>query len=264
MNSADRGAITNAIWLCGNCHKLVDDDPNRHPAGLLFEWQRAHENNISKRLGKASAEIRRNYEQRHLEEFGRISYLAERIVLEKGNLWEYRLTSEILRTELNPILQRWDALKRGLYVKPSLRISKEEFLHWCQLKMSEIQAICSAFDELINKEFSRAWGAPGVPGNDLEIVRTARLFSEMCQSVLNWEEAVRFIAVAEAHEELKNLLIGTAGRIVDEAAKFPKFISEILADNPTTGTYKLHLVIALPEDWNSKVDAALSKVRGSL
>lgn len=84
MTSAERSAITNAIWLCSNCHKLVDDDPLRYPAGLMFEWQRAHESRIAEQVGKAAAEIRHRYERRHLEEFGRLSYLAERIILEKG------------------------------------------------------------------------------------------------------------------------------------------------------------------------------------
>lgn len=37
MASVDRGAIANAVWLCGNCHKLVDDNPGKYPAGLLFK-----------------------------------------------------------------------------------------------------------------------------------------------------------------------------------------------------------------------------------
>lgn len=96
MLSADRGAITNAIWLCGNCHKLIDDDPDRYPAGLLFEWVKEHERKIGELVGKAGAELRSRYERRHLEKFGRLSYLSERIITEKADLWRYRLTAEVL------------------------------------------------------------------------------------------------------------------------------------------------------------------------
>jgi hypothetical protein len=58
MNSVDRSAITNAIWLCSICHKRIDDDPDRYPAGLLFEWQRSHGQRIAELLGKPSAIIR--------------------------------------------------------------------------------------------------------------------------------------------------------------------------------------------------------------
>jgi hypothetical protein len=106
MASVDRSAITNAIWLCGNCHKLVDDDPAKYPAGLLFEWQKEHERRIAEQVGKVAAEVRQRYEKRHLEEFGRLSYLAERLIVEKGEYWEYLLTAEVLRYEIAPVIRR--------------------------------------------------------------------------------------------------------------------------------------------------------------
>ncbi|MFL6846648.1 MAG: hypothetical protein ACJ8ER_17415 [Allosphingosinicella sp.] len=117
MEAADRARITNAIWLCGNCHKMIDDDPNQYPAGLLFEWQRNHERRVLELVGKAGAEARKRYEDRHLEEFGNLTYLSERILLEKDSGWEHRLAAEVLRFETAPIMERWSALKSGLYVR---------------------------------------------------------------------------------------------------------------------------------------------------
>ncbi|SOD26232.1 hypothetical protein SAMN05518800_2311 [Variovorax sp. YR752] len=264
MASSDRSAISNAVWLCGNCHKLIDDDPLRYPAGLLFEWQRNHEQIISEQIGKAGFKLRQKYEARHLEEFGRLSYLAERLILEKDDFWEYRLTTEVLRFEMAPVLQRWSALKRGLYVKPSSKITQEEFIAWFLLRIGELTSISGAFSELINHEFARAWGEPGVPGNDMEIVATARLFSEMCQSALNWEETVRFVSVDEAFEEVRDLFIGTAGRIIEEAAKLPTFLSEIFTKDPVNGKYKLELVLSVPDGWNDEIQAALGRVRKNI
>ena len=264
MASSERSAISNAIWVCGNCHKLIDDDPLRYPAGLLYEWQRSHERSISELVGKAGVKLRQKYEARHLEEFGRLSYLAERLILEKDDFWEYRLTAEVLRFEMAPILQRWDVLKRGLYTKPNSRVSREEFISWFLLKIDEIKSISNAFSELMNGEFHRAWGAPGVAGSDSEIVATARLFSEVCQSALNWEETVRFVYVDEVFEEVRDLFIGTAGRIIDEAAKLPAFLSETLSANTIGRTYKLELVLTLSEGWSDKIEAALARVRNKL
>lgn len=259
MASVDRSAITNAIWLCGNCHKLIDDDPDQYPAGLLFEWQRSHEVRIGKMVGRAGAEIRRRYEERHLEEFGRLSYLAERIIIERPDFWEYRLTAEVLRFEMAPVLRRWSALNRGLYMKPSERIAKIEALPWIRNRISEIQNISRAFGELLNVEFDRAWGAPGVSGNDLEIVSVCRLFTEMCESAIAWEEAVRFANVDDIFRDLRNLFVGIAGGLIDEAAKVPKFLADNLGDAPTPGTYRLELVLSLPEGWGDQVESALSR-----
>lgn len=264
MSSAERSSITNAIWLCGNCHKLIDDDPEKYPAGLLFEWQRAHEQVMSEKLGKTSALIRKKYEDRHLEEFGRLSYLAERLILEKGDHWEYRLTAEVLRFEMKPVLHRWQSLNKGLYTLPSTRITEEYFSPWLRLKLKEIRAICESFVQLVNSEFPIAWGEPGVPGKDTDIVVTARLFSEMCQSALLWEESIRFAFLDEIFEEIQDLLSGTAGRIIDEAEKLPIFLSKLLSGDALEGVFKLDLILELPEGWQENIDVALDRVHAKI
>jgi hypothetical protein len=259
MTSAERSAITNAIWLCGNCHKLIDDDPLRHPAGLMFEWQRAHENRVSELVGKAAAEIRHRYEKRHLEEFGRLSYRAERIILEKGNAWEHRLTAEMLRFEMSPILQRWSALQRGLYVKPTTRIEASEFTAWLSDRMQEIGQLATAFSTLANSEFTRAWGEPGVAGSDVEIVAVCRLVAEMCSSALAWEESVRFSRVSEPFSEVHRLLSGAAADFIEQAKKIPEFLSAVIEQSPAGGAYELQLVLGLPDNFAENINMATER-----
>jgi hypothetical protein len=43
MSAEDRSAITNGIWLCQTCAKLVDSDTARFPEELLIIWKRRHE-----------------------------------------------------------------------------------------------------------------------------------------------------------------------------------------------------------------------------
>jgi hypothetical protein len=259
MVSADRSAITNAIWLCGNCHKMVDDDPARYPAGLLFEWQKNHEKRLAAQVGKAGAELRQRYETRHLEEFGQLSYLAERLVIEKGDLWEYRLTAEVLRYEMAPTLRRWSALKRGLYMKPAISIALRNFGDWFGDRMREVRSIGAAFAELMNYEFHRAWGEPGVPGNDMEIVSACRLFAEMCASALVWEEQVHFVKTHAAFDDVITLLQGVAGGMIDEAERLPAFLAESLRGEHPSGTYTLKITITLPEDWSERIEAAMER-----
>lgn len=35
--------IKNGIWLCRDCHKLIDHDESEYPAKLLFQWKKTHE-----------------------------------------------------------------------------------------------------------------------------------------------------------------------------------------------------------------------------
>jgi hypothetical protein len=259
MQSAGRADIANAIWLCGNCHKLIDDDENRFPPGLLFEWVREHEQKIALTVGKAGAKVRLRYEERHLEEFGRLSYRAERIIVEKNDLWEYHLTEEVLRFEIAPVLQRWSALRRGLYIKPAQRLTKLDFMPWIMNRLAEIQQIVYAFAELTNVEFLCTWGEPGVAGNDRDIVDTSRLFVEVCKSALAWEEEVRFAAVDDIFRDVLRLYVGVAGNIIDEAAKLPEFLANTFGGETPSGDYRLSLLLSLPEGWSEAIEEAMER-----
>jgi len=39
MSSGQRSAIENGIWLCQNCAKLVDNDPDHYAVALLRKWK---------------------------------------------------------------------------------------------------------------------------------------------------------------------------------------------------------------------------------
>lgn len=47
-----RAAIQNAIWLCQNCAKLIDNDPTRFPVELLRTWKAKREDYARQSLGK--------------------------------------------------------------------------------------------------------------------------------------------------------------------------------------------------------------------
>lgn len=39
ISSEKRQSIENGIWLCQNCAKLIDNDPNRYSVELLLQWR---------------------------------------------------------------------------------------------------------------------------------------------------------------------------------------------------------------------------------
>ena len=52
LTPEQRKAIDNGIWLCCDCHKLVDTDPDAYPVELLRQWKAAAEAEASANLGK--------------------------------------------------------------------------------------------------------------------------------------------------------------------------------------------------------------------
>lgn len=261
MLPAQRSSITNAIWLCGNCHKLVDDDSSRYPAGLLFEWQREHEKHIGLQVGKASAHLRNRYEKRHLQKFGEISYAAERLILEKEPYWEYLLTAQVMRDEVQPYLRRAHALRRGLYIKQCTRVPKKGSFYWISDRSSEIGNLVRALAALATDELATAWGAPGVPGDDELIVETARLFSELCKSAIEIEENIRFSRLDSEFERVQNLFIGVTVGLLEHVERIPNFLLETISAKPTSGQFELLLKIELPEGWAEEVSEAIEQAR---
>lgn len=189
---------------------------------------------------------------------------AKRICRERPDAWEYRLTLEMLQSRMKPVLQRWDALKRGLYSKSSIRVARSNSVDWMLDKISEAEHLVGSFDLLSNEEFAKAWGAPGEAGDADAIVSTSRLFAEMCATALEWEERVRFAIVDPAFERVRRQFVGIGGRFIDEAAKLPAFMAAILADDEASGTHTLNMVLSLPENWVRDVRAALEKATADL
>lgn len=263
MSDADRGDIINGIWLCRNCHKIVDADPLQFPAELLFEWRREHERSIMAQLGKPGL-MRQKVLQQKLEGFESCTYLAQQIIIDRPSHWEHKLTAELLRSDISPIRQRWEALEKGLYALPLKLVSRSEAPTWMQACMKHGGAQARALNGLLNGTLQVAWGPPGMPGSEQEIRRVCSLIAESCQRLLDIEEDVRFSFVPEPFEEVHELLIGIHGRHIDKVSEISPWISSVLAGDPPSGEHRLSIVLELPGGWNERVEAAVDLAIGRL
>jgi HNH endonuclease len=259
MSDAERSDITNAIWLCRNCHKLVDADPVQYPAELLFEWRRAHERAIAERLGKTGTLLREKVTNRLLEELDDCTYLAQQIIIDRPKAWEYRLTAEFLRSWLEPTKFRWQALEKKLYYRPMHRIASDDFVFWYSQQLDNFSHQIDAISNLLNNEIMIAWGPPGVAGSVVDIHRISKLIAEVCQRILDWEEEIRFSHVPSKFEDAKALLVGIAGSQMSQIFDIPSWILSVLADEGASGEHVLALKFELPADWAEKCRRAVER-----
>jgi len=72
----------------------------------------------------------------------------------------------------------------------------------------------------------KAWGEPGVPGNDLEILRISRLLVSAASNLLEWEEDVRFTIIPEEFNEAQSAIRGVAGLQLDAIMQIPSVLSK--------------------------------------
>jgi len=58
LSAATRSSALNAIWLCQNCAKLIDNDPARYPSDVLREWKSLREQEAQRTVALAAKPVR--------------------------------------------------------------------------------------------------------------------------------------------------------------------------------------------------------------
>jgi hypothetical protein len=108
MADVGRADITNGIWLCSNCHKMIDDDELNYPADLLFNWVREHAAYTSEQIRTGGSIARSEYHRDLLAKYEVLSNSAKRIIVEKPKFWEGLLTLELLNENLSVAVRSMD------------------------------------------------------------------------------------------------------------------------------------------------------------
>ena len=266
MTEGERAEITNGIWLCQNCHKQVDDDPQQFPSELLFEWRRLHERRVVEKVGKRNDVLREEILSKELEDFRDESALARQIIHDRAPGWEFRLTAELLRNYLREPLRQWHDLASGLYTRPRILLDEESVQPWLRRILSEAAEMVAPLAKLYSQELQMAWGAPGRPGDAHEIRHVCRLIGRAAERILEWEEAVRFATVPDSFEGVWSCLPGCGGAQLERLTKVSQFLDEAVSwalENPgVPKTVEHRIVFELPAGWTNRINLELTKLRG--
>jgi hypothetical protein len=267
MTDGARAEITNGIWLCRNCHKLVDNDADAYPAEVLFQWRRGQERHVAELVG-SRAEV----EKGDLAELALTTSvggpLARQIVREKLPGWEFRLIAELLRCSLLPAFKTWSELKGNLTVKKVAPISDDEALRWFEIKLDEAMSFIGPLTALYTVELPKTWGPPGVPGDVQAIGDICRLIGDLAKEMIRWEGDVKFIWVSETYRGLLTLLPGIMGRNLEKLSEVPAVLDAGIDQaeaNPDRHTVIEHtLVFDLPDGWEKAVSKAMNNIKKKL
>ncbi len=266
MNDEARAEITNAIWLCRNCHAKIDRDENYFTAELLFRWLEIHERYIASELGSVSDKTRFELEERELQSFSNYPAIIRRIVIDKPRGWEWRLTAELMRHLNGPELQRLKDLREGLYTRPLLHLHDDNIFRWIDEKFAEISNSITPIEPLL-ASLTEAWGMPGKSGNLNDIHRLCRYIRDYMSRIIDIEESLYFVNPPEEFENLIALIRSAFGENLAKFQEIPNTLDEVLSmldKNHATKT-KDPLVIrktisfSLPDGWLDSINAEIQK-----
>jgi hypothetical protein len=248
MSDVERSMIANAIWLCRDCHGLIDRDGARYPAELILSWKSYQEEAVLRELGKPGELLRFQIARRETDQLGEIPLFIKQVIEEKADFWEYIATAELLDFYLQEPIRRANQLKKGLYTRPKRSIDINEFNNWFQIKISELTDEADCLKQLLS-ELMTAWGEPGEPGNPLDIVHACRLYGQCAQRFVDIAEEAMFVRPPEEFESIGRHFAKGALYPTEKLPEVSAFVRSIIAQPNPQGVFKFDLVVELPEGW---------------
>jgi hypothetical protein len=252
MSDEERSAITNAIWLCRDCHGLIDKDHLRFPIELLILWKEAHERKLVEQIGRPGDALRRLAADREVRSVGDLPLYAEHLIREKPDHWEYMLTAELLDFHLTPVMRMARDLEQGLVLKRSARLSRDEVFPWLSHKTAELSQVPDVLLALI-REVQVSWGPPGVPGDAANINHACKLFAKAAEHLVMIADEVRFTHLPDGFQGLVKALIEGALFPLKRMPELAAFIRSIFNQDKPSGRHHFELVFELPDGWAERV-----------
>jgi hypothetical protein len=267
MTDSARAEITNSIWLCRNCHKLIDTDEQKYSANILFAWREEHEKFIASTLGNNTDRIAYKEQISNLTDFDDYPPIIKRIIFDKPKGWEYRLTAELMRFLNEPLFRKLNDLKGGLYLKSLENIDSDKAFNWIQDRITELTRIASPAVGLLDL-LTKSWGKPGEPGDVKEIHHATKLIKDYLEHAISFEERIYFVNVPEEYKKFIYLLKNLIGSQVEKLSNIPSDLEEIVnlvknpqEENQSPKIVKKEIVFELPENWVEEFSDELNKLR---
>jgi hypothetical protein len=250
MTPTERRNITNGIWLCRRCAKLIDSDANKYTVELLYKWKRTHEAEIERRI--SSSGWQRLIHEQSVKAFEQEGGAALQIALDCPDYWEYLLAAELLRYKLSDVKRNFDELKRGLIFRPTRTLLEKEQLNvWIQNKLDDLVALIKLLSTATTEELQAACGEVGQSGNAFEILRATNKITEGCNWLLDWEIDLHFTRFPTNCNSLKQVMEGWTEDFRAEMDRIPDEITKIFnEDSDPEGIYIIDLDFKSPQNFN--------------
>jgi hypothetical protein len=269
MTDQARSEISNAIWLCRNCHKQADRDPLKFPADLLFVWRESHEEYVASNLGTQTEKARFEIARHALAPFDGYPPLIRRIAYDKPPGWEWSLSAALMQHLNAPLFRKLVDLRDGVSALQITFLDDDKVLGWVSERTQEMAEIIEPLTKILER-FNSSWGEPGQPGDIDEIHHTALLLRDSLAQIVSHEERLQSVRVSEKFDEVVVLLKDALGSQAEKFKRLPDRLDEIVAmainmkDNgPSSEPVWVHEVIEfnLPDGWADDVSGALRRLK---
>ena len=268
MTDTARASITNGIWLCRNCHKLIDSDEQRFSTELIFAWREQHEKYIQSELGNKTDRIYLEQQNAFIDQFELYPPIIRRIVIDKPDCWEFMLSAELMRHLNKNHFRKLSDLREGIYIRPMTHVNSDDAFNWIQSRVAEMSRMIEPMVSIV-ASLNSSWGESGEPGDADEIHHVTKRISEYLEQIIIFEESLYFTVLPDEYVGAHNLVKNTIGSQADKLASIPEmldgFVTAAGAQKEEDGPLEIQETITfeVSEDWAEKLTLEMKKATGN-
>lgn len=196
--------------------------------------------------------------------FHSVSPSALRLTLEKPEAWEYRL---FMQGWVDAVAQRSSLFRE---YREKLRLDLSEPVpssianEWMSTRLHELNGLVDSANILLNDSTKKAFGAPGEPGNEEEIIWVSQIFGQLLETTLKWSKRIRCAHVEEPFDKLMPELALFADQLISQLNTFPvdclKKIEEALVSASPEEKQVLNLTMTIELSNLDAFNKALSEI----
>ena len=171
-----------------------------------------------------------------------------KIVLDKGNRWEFFLACELLRDRISRLDAKFAELDAGFVVRRTKFLACRDTINFIQDLLSDFTNVLQAAARVLSDQLTPAFGPPGVPGDADTIKAACDNLYGLFLSLYEWELDVRFVRPHEAFENVFPQMYGWTSEMLNEFHRIPVEFDRLLSDENLSGQYSIQLTINAPSN----------------
>ena len=177
-----------------------------------------------------------------------------RIVVDKGELWEYRLACALLKDRSRRIDERFAELESGFIVRRTKFLPGPDTLNYIQNLLDDLVNTMHAAAKILSEQLTPSFGPPGVPG-DAEKMKAAcdNLYS-LYLTLFEWELDVRFVRPHEAFAKIFPKMHGWTTEMRADLKRLTIEFDTLVSTPGLSGNHTITMTINAPAGLDAFTD----------
>jgi hypothetical protein len=239
MTPEQRRIITNGIWLCRRCARLIDRDERRFSVDVLYRWKEQHEERIRRAQGGGPEENERRLLLRNA--FKGEPAAALQLVLDEPEYWHYLAMVELLRERVTRYAGRRQRLRGNLCFLRRRVLSLSDFPTWLRERGQEIQDLSDFLNVVAGQTLGPAIAKS--PPDAIGLLDAANLLGEVCEGLCAWDGDVKSAIFPPEMADLQPRILEWTDSLFEQIARLPVEMAAPLEER-VGGRYHIELQIS--------------------